>query len=122
VVAAGVACKITTGDAARRIESARENRQSILGQLGSFETPTAATDRMVTILQQALQQSIEADRRYHDGFLTAKSTTCPLSPNSDFELAAKSNSRATAAKQRFVAAFDPLAQRFHRRTWSASEF
>jgi serine/threonine-protein kinase len=122
VVAAGVACKITAGDAARRIESARENRQSILDQLGSFETPTAATDRMVTILQEALQQSIEADRRYRDGFLTAKSTTCPLSPNSDFELAAKSNSRATAAKQRFVAAFDPLAQRFHRRTWSASEF
>jgi hypothetical protein len=119
----GLNCSISPGAAARRIASVAENRQSILGQLGSFETPTPQTDDLVTVLQQALQQSIEADRHYRDGFLTVTSKTgCPLPLNPDFKLAAKSNERATAAKQRFVATFDPLAQRFHGRTWSAGEF
>jgi hypothetical protein len=120
---AGLNCSISPGAAARRIVSVAENRQSILVQLGSFETPTPQTDDLVTVLQRTLQQSIEADRHYRDGFLTVTSKTgCPLPPNRDFKLAAKSNERATAAKRRFVATFDPLAQRFHRRTWSAGEF
>lgn len=77
----------------------------------------------ITLLQQALQQSIEADRHYRDGFLAVKVTdACPLPTNPSFELAAKSDARATAEKEHFVAAFDPLAERLHRRTWLASEF
>jgi hypothetical protein len=75
---------------------------------------------MVTLLQQALQNSIEADRHYRDGFLsTAK---CPLPSNPSFDLAQVSDKRATTAKALFVARFDQLARSVHRRAWSAGEF
>jgi len=38
-----------------------------------------------------------------------------------FRLAATSNAEATTAKKRFVRAFNPLADQFGRRTWSAGE-
>jgi hypothetical protein len=120
---AGVNCSISAHEAGQRIDSVADNRQSILQQLGSLQTPTREADDIVTVLQQALQQSIEADRHYRDGFFSVvePKRDCPLPPNPNFRLAGKSDTRATAAKDRFVAAFDPLAQRFHRRTWSASE-
>ena len=122
-LAAGMSCTISPAVAAQRIASAADNRQSILGQLGNFESSTPQTDEIVTILQQALQHSIETDRHYRNGFLSIPSgASCPLPTSPGFELAAISNESATAAKRRFVAAFNPLAQRFHRRTWSASEF
>ena len=100
-----------------------DNRQSLLGQLGSLQTPTQQADDVVTLLQRALQQSIEADRHYRDGFFTAaeSTTTCPLPSNRDFTLAAESDAQATAAKTRLTAAFNPLARRFQRRTWSPTE-
>jgi predicted Ser/Thr protein kinase len=119
---AGLKCSIAPREAGRRIASVADNRQSILGQLGTLQTPTAQADEAVTLLQRALQQSIEADRHYRDGFFSVARPGCPLPRNSNFDLAAKSDAQATAAKRRFVAAFDPLAERFHRRTWSANEF
>ena len=120
---AGFKCSISPREAGQRIASVADNRQSILGQLGTLQTPTQRADEVVTLLQRALQQSIEADRHYRDGFFTAaeSTTTCPLPPNLNFTLAAKSDAQATAAKKRFIAAFDPLAKRFQRRTWSPSE-
>ena len=118
---AGFSCSISRRDAARRITSAATNRQSILGQLGNLEAPTPQADDAVTLLQAALQNSIEADRHYHDGFVADAQAGCPLPPNSSFKGAAKFDKRATAAKKRFVSAFNPLAKRFHRRTWSAGE-
>lgn len=119
---AGFDCSISAREAGRRIARVVDKRQSILNQLGNLQTPTQQAVDVVTLLQRALQQSIEADRHYRDGFFAvAPSTSCPLPPNRNFELARKSDARATAAKERFVAAFDPLAKRFHRRTWSASE-
>jgi predicted Ser/Thr protein kinase len=119
----GFKCSISAREAGQRIASVADNRQSILGQLGSLQTPTQQADDVVTLLQRALQQSIEADRHYRDGFFTASesTTTCPLPPNVNFTLAAKSDAQATAAKKRFMAVFDPLAKRFQRRTWSPSE-
>jgi len=122
-LAAGLNCSISPHQAGQRIASVADNRQSILGQLGNLQTPTQQADEVVTQLQQALQQSIEADRHYRDGFFNvAPATDCPLPPNRDFRLATQSNARATAAKERLVATFDPLATRFHRRIWSAGEF
>jgi hypothetical protein len=119
---AGLSCSISPRETGQRIASVADNRQSILGQLGILQTATQQAADAVTFLQQALQQSIEADRHYRDGFFSVTTTGCPLPSNSSFRLAAQSNARATAAKKRFVAKFDPLAERFHRRTWSASEF
>jgi hypothetical protein len=118
---AGLRCSIPAREAGRRIASVADNRQSILDQLGSLQTPTPQSAQVVTLLQRALQDSIEADRHYRDGFFAIGTRKCPLPRNPSFELAARSDARATAAKRRFVAAFDPLAQRFHRRSWSAGQ-
>jgi len=75
---------------------------------------------MVTLLQQGLQNSIEADRHYRDGFLA--STKCRPPANQSFDLARASDQRATTAKELFVARFDPLARRLSSREWTAGEF
>ena len=118
-LSAGLACRIRPDEAAHRISSVADNRQSVLEQLGSLQTPTGEAARMVTLLQRALQQSIETDRHYRDGFLeTQAGASCPLESNSGFALAAKSDPLATAAKRTFLAAFNPVARRLGRRTWS----
>jgi Protein kinase domain len=111
-------CSMAPRAAGRQIASVADNRQSILLQLGTFQTPTEQADEVVTLLQGALQHSIEADRHYRDG-LFAVAPTCPLPRNASFRLAATSNAEATTAKKRFVRAFNPLADQFGRRTWSA---
>ena len=118
---AGFNCSISPSAAGQRIASVADSRQRILDQLGSLQAPTQQADEAVRLLRLALQRSIEADRHYRDGFLSLVTTGCPLPTNPSFELAKKSDVLASAAKQRFVAAFDPLAIRFHRRTWSANE-
>jgi serine/threonine protein kinase len=121
-LAGGFDCSLPPREAGRRIASVADNRQSILVQLGSIPAPTQRANEMVTLLQRALQQSIEADRRYRDGFFAVTaSTRCPLHSNGAFALAKASDAKASDAKRRFAAAFDPLARRFHRRVWAASQ-
>jgi hypothetical protein len=117
----GSTCKITNADAAQRIASVADNRQSILQQLAGLSGPTPATDRMATLLQQGLQASFEADRHYRDWFLA--STKCPPPPNQSFVLAQKSDRRATTAKELFVGRFDQLAATLrNKRQWTAGDF
>jgi serine/threonine protein kinase len=117
---AGRQCRISNAKAAQRIESGADNRQSILQQLASLNAPTPETERMLSLLQQGLQHSIEADRHYRDWF--AEAGSCPAPKDTNFELAAKFDQRATDAKVLFVASFDPLARRLGRRAWTAGEF
>jgi DNA-binding winged helix-turn-helix (wHTH) protein len=121
---AGFNCSISPHEAGQRIASVADNRQSILGQLGNFATPTQQAADAVTFLQRALQQSIEADRHYRDAFYeeAQSGAKCPPRQNASFRLAAASNARATAAKTRFVSTFHPLASRFGRRTWKPADF
>jgi DNA-binding winged helix-turn-helix (wHTH) protein len=121
---AGFNCSISPHEAGQRIASVADNRQSILGQLGIFQAPTQQADDSVTYLQQALQQSIEADRHYRDAFFETaqRNAGCPPPQNAEFRLAARSNANATAAKKKFVTAFNPLAARVHRQTWSSGQF
>ena len=97
-------------------------RKAILIDLGRVQPPPAARHSL-TLLEQALKRSIEADEHYRDGFaaLPARSH-CPLPGNTGFRLASASDARATAAKRRFVGAFNPLARRYVGRTWSPGEF
>ena len=120
---AGLDCEIPPDEAARRIGSVADNRQSILQQLSGYTAPSVHTDELVTILQRALQQSIEADRHYRDGFLGfASGVKCPLPASADFDLAQRSDRRATAAKKLFVEGFDPLSDEVDQRTWTADQF
>jgi hypothetical protein len=120
---AGFACSISHDEAGRRVASVADNRESILVQIGTLPAPTPQADAILTLLQRALQESIEADRHYRDGFLGLPANApCPLARTGAFALAAKSDARATRAKTRFVEAFDPLATQFGRRTWTATAF
>jgi hypothetical protein len=119
---AGLKCAIPPPEAARRIGSVTDNRQSVLEQLGTLETPTQGAADAVTLLQRSLQTSIETDRHYRDGFAAVTSARCPVPRNRDFALAATADAKATRAKRAFVAAFDPLAKRFGARSWTAAEF
>jgi hypothetical protein len=122
-LSSGLGCSITPAEAARRIASVADNRQSILEQLGSIPAPTPEAAQLVTLLQRALQESIEADRHYRDGFLAlGPDATCPLTKGRDFALAAAADRRATAAKVRFASAFNELASRYGRPAWSPGDF
>jgi DNA-binding winged helix-turn-helix (wHTH) protein len=121
-LAAGLNCAISPQEAGRRIGSVADNRQSVLDQLGGLQAPTQQAADAVTVLQRALQDSIEVDRHYRDGFRALTNARCPVPRNRDFLLAAPADARATAAKRQFVAAFNPLARRFERQTWSAAGF
>jgi len=120
---AGRNCSISPSEAARRIASVADNRQSILEQLGALPAPTPETATLVTLLQRALQESIEADRHYRDGFLAlGDAATCPLPGNRDFDLAAQVDRQATAAKVRFAKAYNRLARQNGAPTWSPDDF
>ena len=122
-LSAGFDCSMTPAEAGRRIGSVADNRQSILGQLGSLPTPTDETAALVTLLQRAIQDSIEADRHYRDGFLDlGDGATCPLPSTRDFALAGRADKRATAAKVRFTERFNQLASEHDRRSWSPAGF
>jgi Protein kinase domain len=118
---AGFDCTIAPGDAARRIASVADNRQSILVQLGTLDAPTPETEEAVTLLQSALQHSIEADRHYRDGFLAVAPGECAKPDAPDFVRAAASNHRADAAKEAFAERFNELARGAGRKTWSPDE-
>jgi hypothetical protein len=118
---AGFACRISAREAGRRIASVGDNRRTILLQLAGLPTPTQQADRVVTLLQRSLQQSIEADRHYRDAFYGVTKPGCPIQSNGDFALAHASDRTADAAKHRFLSVFNPLAERFGRRTWAAAD-
>jgi hypothetical protein len=120
-ITAGFNCSISARAAGQRVDRVVANRQSLLAQLRGLPTPSQQAAEALGLLRLGLQHSIEADIRYRDGFFGVGASGCPLPPNASFTLARRSDVLASAAKQRFVAAFNPLAKRVGRRTWSANE-
>ena len=120
-LSAGFNCSISPRAAGQRIASVVDNRQSILGQLGSLQTPNQQAGEALRLLRLALRHSIDADIRYRDGFLSIVTPRCPLPSNANFKLATRSDVLATTAKQRFAAVFNRLARSVNRRTWSATQ-
>jgi hypothetical protein len=117
----GFNCSITAraaGDAVNRVVA---NRQSLLRQLAALRAPTPQAANALALLRQGLRHSVEADIRYRDGFYALGASGCPQPPNRNFALARESDTKASTAKRRFVAAYNPLAKRVGRRTWSANQ-
>jgi serine/threonine-protein kinase len=118
----GLACRLTPHEAGKRISEALADRRRTLSALRAINPPARGA-RSLTLLEQALQRSIEADAHYRDGFAALPAgADCPLPGNAGFRLASAADKRATVAKERFVEAFDPLATALGGRTWSAGEF
>ena len=117
VLALGFACRIRGSDARGRMQDVIDGRTRDLARVRSMTAPPAAATRAVALLDSALDASIRADVAYRNGFRYARG--CP--PTSDyFAAAARADLAATAAKARFVTAFNPLAMTVGARTWEAS--
>jgi DNA-binding SARP family transcriptional activator len=117
-----VHCRLGPHAAIERLNRVQRNRQSLLQQLAALTVPAhAGAERSANLLQQAEQRSITADWHYRDWL--ARRTSCGRTkPSPDLHEAWVADRAATRAKRQFVAAFNPLAQRFHRRAWQATEF
>jgi hypothetical protein len=105
-----------------RLNRVQRNRQSLLQQVAALAVPDhAGAERSADLFQKAEQRSIAADWHYRDWL--AKRTSCgPPERNPDLHAAWAADKSATHVKIQFVAAFNPLARRFHRRSWQATEF
>jgi hypothetical protein len=105
-----------------RLNRMQRNRQSLLQQVAALTVPgNAVAARSADLFQQAEQRSIAADWHYRDWLV--KRTTCGRpKANTDLHAAWVADKAATRTKRQFVATFNPLARRFHRRSWKATEF
>lgn len=117
-----VHCRLGPRAAIERLNRVQRNRQSLLQQVAALAVPAdSAAGRSADLFQQAEQRSIASDWHYRD-WLKTRTTCGSPKPNAALHAAVVTDRAATQAKQQFVAVFDPLARRFHRRTWTATEF
>lgn len=115
-------CRLGPRAAIERLNRVQRNRQSLLQQVAALAVPgDPGAGRSADLFQQAEQRSIAADWHYRDWL--AKRTACGRpKPNADLHAAWVADRAATHAKRQFVATFNPLARRYHRRAWKATEF
>jgi hypothetical protein len=114
-------CALSPVAAAGQVAAVADGRQRLLNQLLALSAPTAQVARIKLLLRQSLIHSIAADRHYRD-WLARQGVRCPTNQTPDLLQAQREDGLATAAKQSFVAAFNPLARQLHLRTWSATDF
>jgi Double zinc ribbon len=118
-------------DAANQIQSVQSNRQSLLDQLSAMNVPDdARATALFSLLQQALQHSIEADRDFaawmNDIYTYYWQDPVGYMGNvphtADYNKAQSQSTLANAAKGSFCSRYDPLARRLGlKHTWQASE-
>jgi hypothetical protein len=114
-------CAVSPAAAASRLGEVIANRTGIARQLATLPAPTAQTVSVKTMLRDALDHSLAADRHYRAWVVWLRSgPRCSTPANADLTAARREDVLATAAKQRFVATFDPLARSLHLRTWQAA--
>jgi hypothetical protein len=115
-------CRLGPHAAIERLNRVQRNRQSLLQQVAALAVPgNSAAERSSDLFQRAEQRSIAADWHYRDWL--ARRTSCGRpKPNPDLHAAWATDGVATRTKLQFVATFNPLARRFHRRSWQASDF
>jgi len=114
-----LSCKLSPAATEAQLDSVQRNRQSLLDQLAALHVPPGKEPlRASDVLQKAIAASIAVDGVYRDWLRAHPS--CPHGrPPRELRAA---DARATALKQRFLAAFNPLARRFGKRVWKADEF
>jgi hypothetical protein len=125
-------CSVSPQTASATIRQVIVNRQSVLGQANALSAPDAATAAVKADLVQALNASIEANRGYqrwldnlYATYYNAEPVGCPdgqAPTDENYDAATAASGRATAAKQSFVNAYNPLAGPAGLRTWQESEF
>jgi DNA-binding SARP family transcriptional activator len=121
-VGGAVNCKLTPQAALTRLERVQRNRQSLLEQAAALAVPsTEEALNASDLLQQSIHASYTADGHYSD-WLAGRKRCGPADGSPELRAAAAADRTATRTKRMFVAAFNPLARRFHKRTWEAGDF
>jgi hypothetical protein len=125
-------CSVTPADASATIRQVIVNRQSVLAQANALSVVDPSTGAVKVNLIQSLNASIEASRGYqrwldnlYSTYFNAEPVGCPdgrAPTDSNYDSATAASGRATAAKQSFVAVYNPQATAVGLRTWQESEF
>jgi DNA-binding SARP family transcriptional activator len=119
-IAAARSCGMPPRRAAAAISRVERSRQSLLQQLAALAVPSQpAALRTFDLLQRAAQASITADWQYRDWLRARRRCVRGASPPATV---LDSDARATRLKASFVAAFAPLARRFHAAEWRDADF
>jgi DNA-binding SARP family transcriptional activator len=115
-------CTLSPSAAVTRLNQVQRNRQSLLQQAAALAVPnTEQALRASDLLQQSIHASFTADGHYSD-WLAGRKRCGPPGRSPELTAARAADAQATRAKRMFVAVFNPLARRFHRRTWAADDF
>ena len=115
-------CTLSPSAAVTRLNQVQRNRQSLLQQTAALAVPnTEQALRASDLLQQSIHASFTADGHYSD-WLAGRKRCGPPGKSPELTAAHAADAQATRTKRMFVDAFNPLAGRFHRRTWAADEF
>jgi DNA-binding SARP family transcriptional activator len=115
-------CSLSPHAAYVRLNRVQRNRQSLLQQAAALAVPDTQEALLASdLFQKSVHASFSADGHYSD-WLAARKRCGPPGRSSDLEAARVADAAATRTKRRFVAAFDPLARRFHRHEWAAGDF
>jgi hypothetical protein len=118
-------CTTSYQAAANQVLGVINNRSVVWNQLNATHPPSTLARTLQRTLMSAVESSIAADRRYRDWLLEAASAHAACPPPTGaaaYRSAAQLDVTATRVKQRFAAAFNPLARRQSQRAWSADEF
>ena len=118
-------------DAANQIQSVQSNRQSLLDQLSAMNVPDdSRATGLLSLLQQSLQHSIEADRDYaawmNDIYNYYWEDPVGYMGNvphtADYNAAVSQSAMANAAKSSFCSRYNRLARLFGlKHDWQASQ-
>lgn len=107
------------------MNKAIREREAIMSRLGTLSlSAVPAGQQLVADFGQVLQQSIRADQGFVGWMRDIQSSgSCPVSTSSDnaYQLGMQASRRASAAKRRFVALWNPLASQFGQPTFRASQ-
>jgi hypothetical protein len=119
------ACSLDPGQAAATFGAAAQARQSVLASVTAVDlTGLAEGPQLKALLQQALQHSAEADRHFQTWAQGLSADGCDrarVTKSTEFAAADAASGRATAAKNAFVAAWNPVAARYGLRQWAAGD-
>jgi DNA-binding SARP family transcriptional activator len=121
-VRGAINCSLSPHAAFIRLNRVQGNRQSLLQQAAALAVPDTQEALLASdLFQKSVHASFSADGHYSD-WLGARKRCGPPGRSTDLEEAHVADAAATRTKRKFVAAFDPLARRFHRHEWAAGDF
>jgi len=115
-------CRVQPAQAATDVSAVTASRRTVLKRARALDPPTAASRRVVDLFEQSLTLSLSANAGYSKWLADLERTPAGCrnpAANPSYRSAQAINARTQTAKKSFVEAYNPLARRFDRRTWTS---